>query len=402
MHQQASLVLPEALARDPGAEWHAFADPATSDGDLHQTTASRRQQWLQGDSHQGQQGRLDLEEVFQCLPSGLVLLDSKGVIQRCNLAALRLLGTPLKGKLWREVIASVFRPRLDDGHELSLHNGRRVQVLTHPLFKSPGQLILINDVTETRELQQRVSRQQRLATLGQMMASLAHQVRTPLSAALLYARQLQGAGLKQATRARFSAKVVARLQDLERLILELLVFARGAEFERQPVVLTELFDEVADILEPQLSEAGARLSVQISDDIVLDCSRQGLKTVLQNLLVNAMQMVPGDVTVSLRGRQLADGRVEISVIDDGPGIAAEVESRLFDPFVTTRSNGTGLGLAVVRTIVEAHGGEVRVGRAAGGGAEFRLLLPATIADRNSRQSGVPAHRGDAGSWEHGR
>ena len=126
-----------------------------------------------------------------------------------------------------------------------------------------------------------------------------------------------------------------------------------------------------------------------------------LQPVVENAVLHGIAKTPDGGTVHITVEE-ADGDLLLQVKDDGPGIATEVESRLFDPFVTTRSNGTGLGLAVVRTIVEAHGGEVRVGRAAGGGAEFRLLLPATIADRNSRQPGVPAHRGNAGSWEYGR
>ena len=114
-------------------------------------------------------------------------------MREANPAACELLGEPLVGELWRQVIARSFAPRKDDGHEISLRDGRRLSIATRSLDAEPGQLVLLNDLTETRRLQDQLARHERLSSLGRMVASLAHQIRTPLSAAMLYAGHLADA-----------------------------------------------------------------------------------------------------------------------------------------------------------------------------------------------------------------
>ena len=131
-----------------------------------------------------------LERLLQVMPAGVIVIDGTGVVRQANTLAKTLLGEPLENELWRNIIARSFKPRADDGHEVSLHDGRRVKLSITPLIEEPGQLIVITDLTETRQLQARISHMQRLSSLGKMVASLAHQIRTPLSAALLYASNL--------------------------------------------------------------------------------------------------------------------------------------------------------------------------------------------------------------------
>ncbi|MEE8058010.1 MAG: PAS domain-containing protein, partial [Pseudomonadales bacterium] len=131
-----------------------------------------------------------LENMLNLLPAGVVVLDSRGVITECNPAALDFLGEPLSGEMWRDIIQRCFAPRLDDGHEISLKDGRRLSMVTRSLQEESGQLMLLTDLTETRDLQRRLDRHRRLSEMGRMMSSLAHQIRTPLSAAMLYAGHL--------------------------------------------------------------------------------------------------------------------------------------------------------------------------------------------------------------------
>lgn len=131
-----------------------------------------------------------LQHLLDLLPGGVIVIDGQGHVREANPAACELLGAPLVGELWRQVIARSFAPREDDGHEVSLRDGRRLSIATRSLDAEPGQLVLLNDLTETRRLQGQLARHERLSSLGRMVASLAHQIRTPLSAALLYARWL--------------------------------------------------------------------------------------------------------------------------------------------------------------------------------------------------------------------
>src|SRR4051812_37775063 len=151
-----------------------------------------------------------LENLLNFLPGGVVVLDSSGRISECNPAAIDLLGEPLQGELWRDVILRSFAPRKDDGHEVSLRDGRRISISTRNQGED-GQIILLTDQTETRRLQSQLSRHERLSAMGKMMSALAHQIRTPLSAAMLYAGHLCNSKLDDVKRHQFSEKICNRL-----------------------------------------------------------------------------------------------------------------------------------------------------------------------------------------------
>lgn len=131
-----------------------------------------------------------MTRLLAVLPAGVIVIDGEGFILECNDAAISLLGEPLAGEKWLEIIDRAFQPSSEDGHDVSLKSGRLVHLLTSPLDGEPGQIILLNDVTETRQLQNKVSHLQRLSVMGEMAARLAHQIRTPLSSALLYVAPL--------------------------------------------------------------------------------------------------------------------------------------------------------------------------------------------------------------------
>lgn len=320
-----------------------------------------------------------LDELFQQLPAGLIVLDPSGHVRRSNHAAAALLGEPLAGQPWRQVIERAFAPRPDDGHDLSLRDGRRVAIDTRPLHSEPGQLLLITDVSETRRLQEETSRRRRLSTLGQMMSVLAHQVRSPLTAALLYADHLQEPTLPPAQSQLCARKLQMRLRDLDRLVRELLVFARGGALQRKPMQILPLLKAVAERTRHRCADASARLTVQCSSDLQLLGSPEALQTALENLVINALEAAGEGVRIGISADAEGRDHVVIRVTDDGPGVPAHESGRVFDPFHTTRSDGTGLGLAVVRAVVEGHGGQVNVERASAGGACFRIALPAALA-----------------------
>ena len=170
---------------------------------------------------------LTVENLMHALPSGIVILDSYGRIKHSNPAAVQMLGALRQGQYWRELIAEKFEPRVDDGHEVSLQNGLKVNLSTRSLENESGQLIVINDLTETRKLQTQLSRHQRLSSMGKMMSSLAHQIRTPLSAALLHADNLMRRNKQDKAIDNSSRKIISRLRNIERQIRDMLIFAKG-------------------------------------------------------------------------------------------------------------------------------------------------------------------------------
>lgn len=319
---------------------------------------------------------LPLDAVLGAMPNGVVMLDSRGVIRHANPAAAKLLGQQLTGALWRDVIQSAFAPRDDDGHEVSLTSGKRVRLDISALTPHPGQLIVITDMSETRALQERVSHMQRLSAMGRMVASLAHQIRTPLSAAMLYAQNLCRESLPNKQREKFSRKLSDRLLDLEQQVNDMLLFAKSGE--QLPVEKLQLND-VLSVLKDQVEPISERNQITFEvmpaqENAVFVGNQSALTSALQNLIMNAFEACQSGARVVLHA-EVKDSTIYIAVSDNGPGIAEQDVERIFTPFFTRKSQGTGLGLAVVRTVAKAHQGDVQVHSELGRGTTFRFSIP---------------------------
>ncbi|MDI2145605.1 MULTISPECIES: PAS domain-containing sensor histidine kinase [unclassified Pseudomonas] len=314
-----------------------------------------------------------LQNLLDLLPGGVIVIDGHGIVCEANPAAIDLLGLPLQGELWRHVIARCFAPREDDGHEISLRNGRRLSIATRSLDAEPGQLVLLNDLTETRHLQDQLARHERLSSLGRMVASLAHQIRTPLSAALLYASHLTEQALPVATQQRFAGRLKERLHELEHQVRDMLVFARGE---------LPLTDRITPNALMQSLQAAALTHVQDlpirwqcdSHAGELLCNRDTLVGAILNLIENAIQAGGGDVRLKVHC-YTRDNSLRLCVSDNGGGIEPVVLARLGEPFFTTKVTGTGLGLTVVKAVARAHQGELQLRSRVGRGTCAQVILP---------------------------
>jgi two-component system sensor histidine kinase FlrB len=214
-----------------------------------------------------------------------------------------------------------------------------------------------------------------------MAASLAHQIRTPLTGALLYLSQCR-TRRDPADVAPLLEKGIERLRHLDRLVQDMLVFARG-KGPGERVRVADLFRAVHDAA-TAVKPPQAHLIIDGADALVeLDGNRTALTAALTNLVANAFEAA-ADVVVTLKA-QLRGERVEFTVQDNGPGIAASIQSRVFEPFFSTRPAGTGLGLAVVKTVTEAHGGALALDSAPERGTRFRIDIP-----HNAAAAGFPA------------
>ncbi|GAB6039992.1 sensor histidine kinase [Endothiovibrio diazotrophicus] len=318
-----------------------------------------------------------LERLLEALPAGVLVLDGDGVVRECNPAAVDLLGKPLLGERWREVTLRAFERSGGNGDEIVLQDGRRVSVSVRSLGSEPGQIVLLKDVTETRALQEMVARQQRLTAMGEVAAGLAHQIRTPLASALLYISNLGRPNLDAAGRARFAERIRDRLRHMERMVNDMLVFARGGSTDSEAVALDGLLADLAQTLEPQLAAVGGGIEVdQRVAGVTLHGNREALLGALINLGANAIQAVGEGVRLRVDVRLEGAGFVAVRVADNGPGIGEDIRETVFEPFFTTRPDGTGLGLAVVRNVVEAHHGRIELEQPqAGEGACFAIRLP---------------------------
>ncbi|MEN3158816.1 ATP-binding protein [Alkalimonas sp. NCh-2] len=333
-----------------------------------------------------------MQHLVTMLPVGVVVLDERGYVADANPMALDMLGEPLQGQRWLDVITRSFRPRSDDGMEVSLFNGRRVKLAISALSPEPGQLIVLTDLTETRQLQSRLAHMQRLSTLGKMMATLAHQIRTPLSSAMLYAENLSNQRLNDDAKSVFQQKLVARLQDLEQQVNDMLLFARsGNEASVSCIAVDALLQEVQAGIEAQLQAYQASLSIETKQaGLTLWANQSSLAGAILNLLHNSLEIIGADAQLMIRCQQQGSWLV-LDISDNGPGVPEHLQQQIFEPFFTTRNQGTGLGLAVVQAVATAHKGQVSYVPQVGGGACFRLQLPLHQTEPQAQEKSYDAN-----------
>ncbi|NVJ60349.1 MAG: PAS domain-containing sensor histidine kinase [Gammaproteobacteria bacterium] len=355
-----------------------------------------------------------LQGLLSILPSGVVVLDGYGRVQDCNRVAIDILGRPLLGEPWLAIINRCFSPRFDDGYEISLKDGRRIHIETRALETEPGQLIVLTDLTETRKLQDQVNQDKRLSSMGRMMASLAHQIRTPLASATLYAESLTRDGLPIDKRQQFGDKLVNCLGHLERHINDMLQFAKSGGLKRS-MVNSETFDsqliEHLQNLYPNLevvkqnyyphnhktnnhnsnnnslnnNSRDNSLNNNSPKNKYLNVNCDAIKSGLANLIENAYQACNQSEKNSVELKIESNNKKWIvSVTDSGCGMTEKALEKIFDPFYTTKSGGTGLGLAVVHGVVKAHDGKINVKSKPNQGTTVKIEIPYSVAIEKGR------------------
>jgi two-component system sensor histidine kinase FlrB len=314
-----------------------------------------------------------LSALIKGLPGGVLVLDARGQIQEFNPAALELLGEPLLAQLFAAVRARAAVNPAKIGEHTELRNGRFVNVSRRELDNG-GEVVLLTDVTESHLMQVLLARQQRLLTLGELAAGLAHQIRTPLATALLYASQMTLAGFSSAELSRCAEKTVGSLKQLDKLVNDMLAFAQGGA-AREAVSVSALLEQVAQWLRPALRD-GIRLTIRtLAPDLMVRANAPSLVSAVLNLATNALQAAAAPLHLELLAQRTAEGRAQIVVCDNGPGVPAQIRQRIFEPFFTTRARGNGIGLSIVKSVVEAHGGSVCLADSSSG-ATFVIELPA--------------------------
>ena len=322
--------------------------------------------------------------LLDALPAGVVVIAGDGHVSLANPVARELLGEPLERAAWRDVIARAFAPRPGDGHDVTLASGRIVNIATRPLPAESGQIVLLTDLSETRRLQETIARSQRLSAMGEMLATLAHQIRTPISSALLSLGNLVNARADAQGRDRAVARIGERLRHLERLVSDMLGFARGGAPRAERVAVGSLVAAVAAHAESLVARANLRfVSRDHAAGAFIVANPEALTSAVMNLVENAIQISPADACIEFESTAVSPAAIAFIVRDQGAGIAEADRERIFEPFFTTRAGGTGLGLAVVRAIAQAHGGTAWVQPNTPRGSVFGLTLPIASPELNA-------------------
>jgi signal transduction histidine kinase len=231
-------------------------------------------------------------------------------------------------------------------------------------------------VEENVRLERRLAERERLATLGQMAATVAHEIKNPLSAIKSIAQVMGEDESLSREYARDLSLIVGETDRLGQSVTQLLTFARKETPSELPMRAAQLINSVVRLFQVGAEKEGIKLTTRVQQDEELEGSAvSALRIALSNLLLNAMQATPrgGEVAVT---ESVDNGEVVVMVEDSGKGISDELQQRIWEPFFTTKQRGTGLGLAIVRKRMEEAGGSARlIPRVNGTGAKFELRVP---------------------------
>jgi two-component system sensor kinase FixL len=337
--------------------------------------------------------------IVESAVDGIVVIDAQGRIEAFNPAAERLFGYR-EAEVLGQNVNVLMPPPYHDEHDGYMANylrtgiakiigrGREVTAqrrdgTTFPIHLAVGELKLgderkftgiIHDLSARVEMEARLAEQTAMARLGEMAAVIAHEVKNPL-AGIRGAIQVIGGRLpKDSREAQVMKEVVARIDALNELMKDLLLFARPPQPKPLAVDLGSLVRSTADLMKGDPAYGAVRVEIE-GQAPPLSADAELLNIVFLNLLVNAAHAMQGrgTVRVSLGAH---DGMCSVVVADSGPGIPADVREKVFAPFFTTKSRGTGLGLVTAKRLVEAHHGTIAIDCPPGGGTTVTIRLPA--------------------------
>ncbi len=348
-----------------------------------------------------------LIRILEGLPLGVLVWDLEGNLMRVNSTAGRLLDREtwegsgsinefLKGCLPETLLSRLLSAvgcakSFQLEHRVSSQaKGSRPWLRFHgvPLKEESGRqlggLLTLEDLTELKAMEEEMARRQRLAAMGEMAASIAHEVRNPLGSVHLFACLMAEEDSPEQRR-KMMEQIQGAIKSVDQLLSNLLNLARPLRVCPQILSPMELLQECFRFVEPLARQKGIALSLDSMDsDIRISADPELLKQAILNLLLNSFQATPTGGTVhawvALQEEEqgVADENnefLEINLEDTGVGIPPEVLPRVFDPFFTTRSEGSGLGLCLVHNILRCHGGSVWIDSEEGKGTRVRLRIP---------------------------
>ena len=338
-----------------------------------------------------------VRSIVESAVDAIVVIDDRGLIQAFNPSAERLFGYTVSEVIGRNVNMLMpspdheqhdgyLRHYLTTGVQKIIGIGREVTGLKKdgtrfPVHLSVGEMVsegkrsftgILHDLSDRVALEQRLAEQKSLAKLGEMAAVVAHEVKNPI-AGIRGALQVITSRMPDDQRDRaILFDIITRLDALNRIVQDMLMFARPRALRKEPLPLASLLRETASLIERDPGMLNLEIGVSGAADIVGD--REMLQVVFQNILMNAAQAMEGQgrIDVTITG---TDGRCRIAVTDRGPGMPDEAREKAFEAFFTTKHRGTGLGLPIAKRVVDAHGGTIQIEVPPSGGTTIAVELP---------------------------
>lgn len=332
------------------------------------------------------------ENVIESMPDGLITLDETSKIISCNSKAEELIGrsqSEIEGKGMAEVLSSCPLEQLQQQKKVLEQNvvcsqvsGEEIAVkisgsqLLDPDGNRIGTVLILRDMRDIRTMEQQLERARRMAALGSMAAGIAHEIRNPLGTLRGFAQYFGSQAEEQSESRKYADLMISEVDRLNQAISGLLQFARPREPNFSQVDVKNLLVRTEQLMLAECNSHSVSMQIEQieSENIRLQCDPDLLLQVLLNLLKNSLNATPTGGEIVLKVWQ-EDQTVRIQVRDNGQGMKEEERERMFDPFFTTRKEGTGLGLAVSHQIIEQHNGRFEVESAPDKGTTITIILP---------------------------
>lgn len=314
------------------------------------------------------------DAILESMPFAVIWVNNHGIVDWLNPAAKLILDKDWQGKPWDVVMQNCFQEMQPDGLEVATQDGRLLQVSLSTIDNHPGQLITLVDVTPSRTLQRHLAHQQRLSSIGQMTAQLAHQLRTPLASAVLITERI-GHIVVGDKEQRLLDKLNQCHQSIERQIRDLLAYCRGEQLTKELINISNWFSKWQSLAQTclQAKSIELRCEFELDKHCLMKANAEALNGCLSNLLDNALQAEASCIKIKIY--PIWDTLVAIDIQDNGNGIQKHIIEKVCDPFFTTKAKGTGLGLAVVDSIINQHTGTITIDSVPNAGTMVRLILP---------------------------
>lgn len=326
--------------------------------------------------------------ILDNMASGLLTLDNSGKILQLNDNAKSILhvnhmdiGASLETTLPSFVNAVQASVSGEFEVETETINGKKLlrirkSSLNNEAGEKQGAVIVFEDITDLRKLENRVHQSEKMAAIGQLAAGIAHEIRNPLASISGSVEMLQADSSRSDDEKKLMGIVIKEIDRLNKLITEFLDFARPQDIRLMEIDLSQLVKEMVDELQFLPASKDIDYDIDISPQLKIQGHRDKLKQALLNILINAVQAMENR---SIRRMAISvkrgDENILVTITDTGSGIDEKIIKKIFEPFLTTKAKGTGLGLAVVHSILTAHKATMDVKSVKGEGTTFTILFP---------------------------
>jgi two-component system sensor histidine kinase HydH len=335
------------------------------------------------------------EEMINNLPEGIILTNDTLKIHYMNEIAAQLFGTAKAEAIGRDskdvlptAVSSMLIPAdrqnrvletelviyKSDGEEITI-SVIATEVITKDGF-FVGRMYLIKDLTQLKSLQAEIQRKDKMAAIGNLAAGVAHEVRNPLSSIKGYATYFKSLFKDDPEKSGAAEILINESERLNRVITELLEISRPSDIKPKAVDVQSIFDTTLRLIQPDSAQqAKQEIVLEIEDGIdTLWVDPDRFVQVLMNIYLNGIQAMPNGGLLRTEVTSIGDS-IKISITDTGSGMSSETQNQLFNPYFTTKKSGTGLGMAIVMKIIEAHNGKIAVTSEEGRGTQVSIHLP---------------------------